>query len=379
MGTGPGVWMAGVMLAAAVSGTPTPGAAPPPSCGCRAAVLMDADTGQVLYAYHAYRQMDPASLTKMMTAYVAIRAGRLDRRVTISPRAAATGGSRMHLAAGQVYTELDLLRGLLLRSGNDAAVALAEAVAGSVPAFVARMNHDARALGAYNTHFENPHGLTAPGHYSSAYDLARIARAALALPLFQHLVSSPADFVRELTRGRRRDLYNTNQLLETFPPADGIKTGTTSAAGKCLAASATVSGTQLITVVLDARDRFGAARALLDWGFRYFRPTVAARAGQPLATVRVRRGTVPAVVLEVPRTVRVLVPEGVVPKVFVGAPDAVAAPVRAGQSLGTAYVWADDRIVLAVPLQAAAAVPRRPVPLPPLFERLWRSLFRYPR
>jgi D-alanyl-D-alanine carboxypeptidase (penicillin-binding protein 5/6) len=340
-----------------------------PACQCRAAILIDAQNAQVLWEYHAFRQMDPASITKMMTAYLVIRAGHLDRRVSISRLAASTPGSRMHLARGQEYTILDLLRGLLLRSGNDASVALAEAEAGSVPGFVARMNRAARSLGAFNTHFSNPNGLTAPGHYSSAYDLALIARAALELPLFQHLVSTREDSVTELTRGRRRDFYNTNRLLETFPHADGIKTGTTNAAGKCLAASATRDGVQLIAIVLHSEDRWGDAARLLNWGFHTWTRRTLARAGQPLAKILVRGGTVPAVVAVASRSLSVLVPRTEAPELLVAAERRVLAPVPQGAWLGNAYAMVAGQPIAAWPLQAAAPVGRSYSP-----RSLWQRL-----
>jgi D-alanyl-D-alanine carboxypeptidase (penicillin-binding protein 5/6) len=330
----------------------------PPPCHCRAAVVMDADTGQVLWADHAYRQMDPASLTKMMTAYLVIQQGHLDRVVTVSKRAAGTPGSRLHVAPGDRYTVLDLLRGLLLRSGNDAAVALAEADAGSVAAFVARMNEAARRLGAYQTHFVNPNGLTARGHYSSAYDLALIARAALRLPLFQHLVSTTTDYVEEDRSGRRRTLFNTNRLLETFPPADGIKTGTTNAAGKCLAASATAEGMHLIAVVLSARNRWQAAEQLLRWAFSVWRPIEPARAGTRVGTVRVLNGQLASVPALVSRTVTVLIPRNALTRVFT-ATEPAEAPVRTGSWVGAQFLAVDGEPVATWALVAAYAVPRR--------------------
>lgn len=357
------------------SGVKAAPVAPPPLCHCRAAVLMDATNGQVLYHWHAYRQMDPASITKIMTAYLVIRQGQLHRVVTISPQAASTPGSRMHLKAGQRYTILDLLRGLLLRSGNDAAVALAQAEAGSVSAFVHRMNQTARQLGAFNTHFVNPNGLTAAGHYSSAYDLALIARAALKLALFQHFVSTEADQVQELRSHQTRVLRNTNRLLDVFPPADGIKTGTTNAAGRCLAASATVHHVQLIAIVLHSQDRWVDARHLLTWGFAHWKLATALTKGQPLATVSVSHGTVDRVYLVAAHTVHIMVPTAESPTVIVTAPGKVMAPVRSGQVLGTAYVMANNQLIQAEPLHAVASVSRVSLPRN-IWQQFWQWLQR---
>lgn len=344
-----------------------------PSCHCRAAILIDKRTGQVLWEYHAYRQMDPASTTKIMTAYLVIRHGHLNRVVSVSKQAAATPGSRMRLYAGQHYTIMDLLRGLLLRSGNDAAVALAQADRGSVPAFVADMNQTARRLGAYNTHFVNPNGLTARGHYSSAYDLALITRAALRLPLFQHLVSTDHDYVQEATRSGPRSFSNTNRLLQEFPPADGVKTGTTNAAGRCLVASATQHGFQVIVVLLDAQDRWTSARQLLQWAFRTYQAEPPVVPGAPLAVTKVRGG-VPNRVSLVPalHLAPVLVPKGLHSRVLVTHVRQVMAPVRHGELLGTAYIVGSGQVLAIVPLGAQSSVPKASPP-----SRWWEQFLQW--
>ncbi|MCY0881315.1 MAG: D-alanyl-D-alanine carboxypeptidase, partial [Firmicutes bacterium] len=241
-----------------------------PVVSARAAVLIDARTGALLYEKNAFMEMDPASTTKMMTALLVIENGHLQRVVSVSTRAAQTPGSRLKIYRGEHYTEMDLLRGMLLRSGNDAAVALAEAVSGSVPRFVAQMNVKAQELGAFNTAFENPNGLTAPGHYSSAYDLALIARQAMNNAVFRHIVGTHKEKIVEIGRHKEREITNTNQLLTVFPGADGIKTGTTNAAGQCLVASATRNGQQLIAVVLHSNQRYRDAKTLLTWGFDHW-------------------------------------------------------------------------------------------------------------
>lgn len=337
------------------------GVTAPPAlhCRCEAAIVMRVSTGQVLGSFHAYRQRDPASLTKIMTAYVVLKDGHLNRIVTVSRRAARTNGSRLHIRARERYTLLDLLRGLLLRSGNDAAVALAEGDSGSVERFVASMNHMARSLGAYNTHFANPNGLTEPDHYSSAYDLALITRAALALPLFQHLVSTREDLVHEEVSGQIRHIITTNRLLEAFPGADGVKTGTTQAAGHCLIATATQSGVQLLAVILDSRDRWADAAHALSWGFRDFHVVSAARKDAPLDHLRVAGGRQAWVTLVGAHALSVMLPRSQSYRLVVTAPPAVAAPVRRGQILGTAYVVSAGQIVAHTPLVAERSVGQR--------------------
>jgi D-alanyl-D-alanine carboxypeptidase (penicillin-binding protein 5/6) len=194
-----------------------------------------------------------------MTALVVLQHAGLADPVVVSPQAAATPGSRMGLSAGETLTVGDLLYGLLLPSGNDAAIALAEHVSGSEADFVALMNETATALGLAETHFANPHGLDDPMAATSAADLAALTQAALAYPAFAQIVATQSASVAGYW------LVNTNQLLALYPGADGIKTGTTAAAGECLVASVTRDGHRLLAVLLGSADRYADAIALLDY------------------------------------------------------------------------------------------------------------------
>lgn len=339
-----------------------------PDVTADAAVLIDAATGRVLWARNADEPRHPASTTKMMTALVALELGRPDQQVKVGRDAAGTPGSSAGISAGERYTLAQLLRGLLLRSGNDAAVAIAEAVSGSVPAFVARMNAKARALGLQDTHFVNPHGLTDPLHRSSAFDLALIARAGLRVPAFAALVdSAEAQMAGETSLGQeiRRDIHNTNRLLLAYDWVDGVKTGTTSAAGSCLVASGTRGGMQLIAVVLHSDDRWGDALRMLQWGFSHFSPRLAAARGQGVAPVPVlgardRRARVEAVAARALEA-----PVGLDEWPWLTERRRLAAhveaPVRAGQRLGTLTLLLAGRPLGSVPLLAAADVPRASV------------------
>nr|PZN45218.1 MAG: D-alanyl-D-alanine carboxypeptidase [Bacillota bacterium] len=323
---------------------------------------MDWQTGQVLHAREALAPRPPASTTKILTALIALERGRLSDRVTISRRAAATPGSSMSLRAGEVYTLHDLLRGLLLRSGNDAAVAIAEHIAGSVEAFAALMNERARELGARQSRFLNPHGLHQPGHYSTAYDLALIARHALAHPVFADLVRQREALVGE--GARTRVLSNTNRLLWHLPGADGVKTGTTSAAGECLVASATRPDPEtgleqkLIAVVLDADARWEDSAELLNWGFEHFRLVPVASPGDGLWEVPVRGGREPRIRVAPAAPLAVVVPRSLAgePVLTLRLPPAAPAPVRPGTPLGTAEVAWGDWVLHQVPLVAAEEV-----------------------
>jgi D-alanyl-D-alanine carboxypeptidase len=233
--------------------------AQPPVLTAAAALLVDVDSGQILYALRATDPLPPASTVKIMTALVVLQQANVDADVTVSATAAATPGSRMGLVAGETLTVRDLLYGLLVPSGNDAAVALAEHVAGSEAAFVALMNQTAAALGLTATRFATVHGMDQPGQTTSAADLATMTRAALAYPLFAHAVA----LAQAQVAGHA--LQNTNELLGNYPGTDGIKTGTTDAAGECLVASVTRQGHRLLAVALGSADRYSDVRAMLDY------------------------------------------------------------------------------------------------------------------
>jgi D-alanyl-D-alanine carboxypeptidase (penicillin-binding protein 5/6) len=242
---------------------------PAPSVTAAAAVVMDAETGRVLYDLRGHDVMRPASTTKIMTAILALQQLPDLQRVIISDIDATTlvGSSVMGLRPGLPITIQDLLFGLMLPSGNDAAIELAKAVDGDEGRFVQRMNSMAQALDLRETHFANPHGLDAPDHYMSAFDLAKLADFAMANPAFQQIVSTrdyrlapPSDY----------DLYNGNSMLQWYPGADGVKIGWTEAAGWTLVASAARDGHRVIAVVLHSSDRDADAGALLDWAYRSY-------------------------------------------------------------------------------------------------------------
>ncbi|MGQ9732483.1 MAG: D-alanyl-D-alanine carboxypeptidase family protein [Candidatus Zipacnadales bacterium] len=239
---------------------------PPPPIEAAAAFLVQAQSGAVLYEKNAFEARPPASLTKMVTALVTMDHCTLDEVATVSAKAAQTSGSALGLREGETITVRELLKGLLLPSGNDAAVCLAEHVAGSEAAFTELMNAKAAALGAVNTHFANASGLTAEGHYSCARDLAIFALAVRLDPYLSYIVRQPS---AEVTwcNGRHEQVRNLNRLLPRFQGCDGVKTGFTTPAGRCLAASAQRDGYALVCVVLRSPDSWGEAAALLNWGF----------------------------------------------------------------------------------------------------------------
>ncbi|VBB09204.1 peptidase s11 d-alanyl-d-alanine carboxypeptidase a [Lucifera butyrica] len=240
----------------------------PPQVGAEAAILYAPATKQILFGKKPDAIMYPASTTKIMTLITAIEAGKPDGIVTVSSKAANTEGSSLGLNAGDQLTLQNVMFGMMMVSGNDAAVAIAQNVAGSVPAFVDMMNANAAKIGATRTHFSNPNGLPDPiNHYTTAHDLALIAAYALQNPLFAKIVSTPEYDVQFLNRPTMH-VTNINRLLKTYPGADGVKTGYTHDAGDCLVAAAKRNGVQLIAVMLNDDQRWDDAVKLLDYGFQ---------------------------------------------------------------------------------------------------------------
>lgn len=251
--------------------TKTQTAVPAPRVTARSAILYDRVTGEVLFDKASREISPPASTTKILTAIVAIEMGNLDQEVVISKKASSVGGSSNYLRAGEVLSVEDLLWGALLESGNDSCVALAEAVAGSEALFVEMMNKKAALLGATDTDFKNTNGLPNKNHLTTAHDMAVIADYALSNPLFAKIVSTKHAEIPQKDTTRRRSLDNTNRLLSTYKGANGVKTGTTNAAGQCLVSSAIRGDRQLIAVVLKSGNRYGDSVKLLDHGFEdYF-------------------------------------------------------------------------------------------------------------
>lgn len=239
------------------------GAAPAVSAG--RGVVMDADTGELLWSRHPDTPGLIASTTKIMTAYLACEAGELERRVSIPPEAVGVEGSSLYLREGELLSREELLLGTMLQSGNDAALALAIDTAGSEAAFVARMNETARSLGLQNTHYANPHGLDMEGNYGSARDLALLTAQALQNPDFRRVSATRAAVVTG-----NRALSNHNKLLWRCPGCIGVKTGYTRAAGRLLVSAAEREGRRLICVTINDPNDWEDHIALLDWGFEQF-------------------------------------------------------------------------------------------------------------
>ena len=326
----------------------------------RAALLMEKTTGQILFAQNEHEKLEPASVTKIMTLLLtmdAIDSGALayDDVVTVSANAAGMGGSQVFLAEGEQITVEELLKCVCVSSGNDAAVALAEKVAGVTELFVEQMNNRARGLGMDDTHFVNPTGLTAEGHVTSAHDIALMSRELLTKhPDIRSFTTIWTDSIRNGTF----DLANTNKLIRRYDGATGLKTGYTASAGYCISATAEREGMELIAVVMKgetADKRNADAKALLNYGFSAY-ALVSAAPEEPLPALPVTMGEVDTVALMLPPDALTAVVEKAQAAALerrIDLPESLPAPVRQGQQVGTLALCSGDTELMTVPILAA--------------------------
>lgn len=351
---------------------------PPPSITGTAWLLMDYQTGQVLAGENIDEQLEPASITKVMTSYVIaseLEAGRIteDDQVMMTENAwrkggAATGGSFSGFEVNQTARLLDMEIGMAVQSGNDAAIALAEHVAGTEEAFASLMNAHAQRLGMSNSHFVNSHGLSEENHYSSARDLATLGRALIRdFPdIYAH------NKIREFTVGPITQ-RNRNRLLWRDDAVDGIKTGHHSGAGYCLMTSAQRDDQRLISVVLGSTgeaQRANDSMALLNWGFRFFETHRLYDAGEELATQRIWKGRANELRMGLAEPLLVSTGRGKYDQLqpSMDLPATLVAPIEEGQVIGTVRVKLDGEVVAERPLVALEAVERAG-----FFKRLWHE------
>lgn len=329
------------------------------------AYSLDAVSGRVLFDKNADSRSLIASTTKIMTALVVCERCNVLDRMRIPKEAVGIEGSSMYLREGEVLTIQELLYGLMLSSGNDAAVALAICCGGTVEGFVELMNDKARLLGLRNTHFENPNGLDSPGHYSSARDLAVLAAYAMENPIFAKTVSA-----KTVTAGQRY-LRNHNKLLWMVDGADGVKTGYTKAAGRALVSSATRDGRRIITVTLNDPNDWQEHKALLEEGFSRFHVQRIVTAGDRVGTVEVAGGEgARAEILAAEDFSYALAPEEN-PQVVLPGPGFVYAPVAEGADAGFAYVLIQGKALGKFPVVYGQTVEQeREEP-----KNIWEKLF----
>jgi len=361
----------------AAPGTPATQAIPipaAPTVQAKGYIVMDFLTGQVLAESNADERLEPASLTKLMSAYAvfhALKEGRikLDDMVTISPHARDQDGSRMFVDVGTQVSVENLIQGLIVQSGNDATVALAEHVAGSEPVFVDMMNQYAQQLGMVSTHFENAPGMPAPQHYTTAHDIALVASALIRnYPEYYKYYSQ-----REFTWNKIRQ-QNRNGLLERDPTVDGLKTGHTESAGYCLVSSAKRENMRVVSVVMGSpsvRAREDASFALLNYGFRFYETRQLYAAKTPVLNVNVRKGEAKQVQLAPTVDIWATIPRGQEGSIAVAAdvPEPLFAPLATGKVVGKMRISRGDQAIGTYDLYPLANVAESG-----FFSRLWDDM-----
>ena len=316
------------------------------SVSAKSAILIDAGSGRVLFEKNADERSLIASTTKIMTGLLVCEAGDLEREISVPAEAAGVEGSSLYLKAGERITVRELLYGLMLRSGNDAAVALAIATCGSVDAFVSRMNEKAQALGMTGTHFENPNGLDGEAHYSTARDLAKLCAYAMENETFRAASSS-----RSFTENGR-SFTNHNKLLWRVEGADGVKTGYTKKAGRILAGSAQRNGQRLICVTICDPDDWRDQQALLEYGFSEFPAKTIVTAGQTVGSAAVVGSRTQRVSLAAGAEFSYPMAQGEMVEMVLHAPEFTYAPVLPGQA-GWLEIFVDGARVSQVPVYYA--------------------------
>lgn len=320
----------------------------------KGAVLIDGESGRILFAQNENKLLPEASCTKIMTALLALEHCALDEEVTAGKNAYGVPGTSIYLSEGETLTMEQMLYGLMLRSGNDAAVAIAEHVAGSVSDFANLANARAQELDA-DASFVNPHGLDADGHAASALGLARIMREAMKNEDFRTITSTQKKIIPWVGNEYSRVLENKNRLLSTYDGATGGKTGYTSKAGRCLVFSAKRDGMELIGTVLNCPTWFDTATVMLDYGFDHFRMERAFDEGDEAAQVTVLDGNEASVSAVAGENLASAVTIGSKPEVKIEAP-AVTAPVKKGQVIGRAQLIENGQVVDECHLLAAEVV-----------------------
>jgi D-alanyl-D-alanine carboxypeptidase (penicillin-binding protein 5/6) len=345
-----------------------------PQLAASSYILMDARSGEVLMEHNADEALPPASLTKMMTSYIAsleILRGQIKEEdlVLISEKAWRKGGSKMFIEVGNQVSVIDLLRGIIIQSGNDASIAMAEHIAGSEEAFADLMNSHAKRLGMTTTHFENATGWPAEGHLSSARDMAFMARAIIRDDPEHYKIYKEKEF---LWNGIRQP--NRNLMLWRDSTVDGLKTGHTEEAGYCLVASAERDDMRLISVVMGTsgeQARTAETQKMLTWGFRFFETKTFYQPGQVLSQARVWAGAENQVSMGLTEGLVITLPKGQADKLEAGITmdSPIKAPIAAGDVLGRVEVKLGDKVMHSAPLVALVAVEQAGI-----FGRLWDNI-----
>ena len=325
----------------------------------KAAVLIERNTGMVLLRHNENQALPMASTTKVMTALMALEMGNLDDVVTVGRNAYGVPGTSIYLSQGERVLLRDLLYGLMLASGNDAAVAIAEHLGGDVETFCRMMTHRAAELGCEKTVFVNPNGLPAPGHQTTALDLAMIAREAMKHPEFRAIVSTRRASIPWEGRGYPRILNNKNRLLTDYPGATGVKTGYTKAAGRCLVFSAKRDGLEVVGVVLNCGDWFNESARLMDAAFARYEYFSALEPGESVRALPVENGVRETAFLVAERELGAPIVKGALPSLEYDLPDSLPAGCGEGDAVGEARLMLDGRTLASTPLVLREGVSAR--------------------
>lgn len=333
----------------------------PPQLNAKSYLVMDFNSGQILAGKNIDEKLPPASLTKIMTSYIAaseLASGQinLDDKVVVSEKAWKMPGSRMFIEVNKKVSVSDLLKGIIIQSGNDASVALAEYISGDETVFAQLMNQQAKKLGMTNSHFTDSTGLPNPQHYTTAHDLAKLARALIGNYPDVYAINSHKEFTYNNIKQRNR-----NRLLWMDSSVDGVKTGHTDEAGYCLVASALRDGMRLISVVMGAESdnaRTSANQALLNYGFRFFETKKIYTASEIITTPRIWKGSERQLALGINKDLYVTLPRGQFEnlKSKYDLPDKIIAPVKTGERVGKLKLVLDNKEITSVPLVAKVTV-----------------------
>lgn len=338
---------------------------PASAISAQKAILLDGSTNRVLYDKDSDSRSLIASTTKIMTCLIVCEQCNVLDRVRIPSEAVGIEGSSIYLQEGEILTVQELLYGLMLHSGNDAAVALAIYCGGTVEGFAELMNDKARSLGLHNTHFENPHGLDSPGHYSTAKDLAVLSAYAMQNPIFAKTVAA-----KTVSAGGR-SLKNHNKLLWQLDGADGVKTGYTKAAGRILVSSAVREGRRLIAVTINDGDDWKDHATLHNEGFSRYSPRLIVSKGQCLGSIEVIGGVQKQVSVIAVNDFCLSIAENEQPYVLLGEPGFAYAPISDGQCAGYAYICIGDQIMGKIPVAYEKSIEQ----LRPVKKRFWERWF----
>ena len=326
----------------------------------RAAVMIDAASGAVLYSKNKDERLGMASTTKIMTGILALEYGNLNDVYTVSENADWAEGSSIYLNPGEKITLETLVYGLLLKSGNDAAIAIAKHISGREKAFVNFMNEKAAELGLKDTRFANPHGLYAEEHYTTAHELANLADYAMDNPVFAQIVNTAQYKEKPVGDKDARVINNANKLISMFAEADGIKPGYTPETGRTLVGSATKNGVRVITVTLDCSDDWTEHKAMFDYAFSNFETQKLFKKGDSLGTFRVKNGNYNEVGVIIDKDITMLVNKNKKAGYEIEMDEVyLNAPVTEGQQVGSAKICFENGEVQEVSLIANSDVPVR--------------------